>query len=107
MMLVRYVNEFLNDLKFIFLLENKGKIKLGKKMLSKVKPFIQDSNDKLEAGGVLLGRFLKDSKNIIIDDVTVPMKGDIRKRNYSREVDKSINKLLIKHGKKATVLAII
>lgn len=82
MLLVRYVNEFLNDLKFIFLLENEGKIKLGKKMISKVKPFVQDTKDKLEAGGVLLGRFLKDSKNIIIDDITVPMVGDIRKRNY-------------------------
>lgn len=31
-----------------------------------------------EAGGVLLGRHLKDGGHIVIDEVTVPMKGDWR-----------------------------
>lgn len=33
-----------------------------------------------EAGGILMGRFIKEATDIIIDQVTSPMKGDVRSR---------------------------
>jgi integrative and conjugative element protein (TIGR02256 family) len=42
--------------------------------------FIQQANGATEAGGVLLGRHLRDGSAIIVDAVTVPMDGDRRAR---------------------------
>ena len=42
--------------------------------------FFQHANDAAEAGGVLLGRHLRDGSAIIVDAVTVPMDGDRRAR---------------------------
>jgi integrative and conjugative element protein (TIGR02256 family) len=42
--------------------------------------YIQHASDASEAGGVLLGRHLRDGSAIIVDAVTVPMAGDRRAR---------------------------
>jgi len=42
--------------------------------------FIQQASDATEAGGVLLGRHLRDGSAIIVDAVTVPVDGDRRAR---------------------------
>ncbi|GAX38908.1 hypothetical protein NIES3585_49600 [Nodularia sp. NIES-3585] len=44
--------------------------------------FVQHTRCKPEAGGVLIGRFIRDSADIVIDEVTVPMSGD-RKRRFN------------------------
>jgi len=59
---------------------NKGKLKIDINPLSVMQLYIQDLKDKKEAGGVLLGRFIIDSKDIVVDRVTMPMVGDIRSR---------------------------
>lgn len=59
---------------------NKGLLKLDTKPLTRILSFVQDEKNKMEAGGVIMGRFIKDSKNVIIDKVTVPMIGDKRSR---------------------------
>ena len=41
---------------------------------------MQNTFYKREAGGVLLGRYIRESLDIVIDQVTVPMKGDRRQR---------------------------
>jgi integrative and conjugative element protein (TIGR02256 family) len=56
-----------------------GKIKISKKALIHMKKFIQDNNYKKEAGGVLLGRYICNSLDIVIDEITIPMWGDRRK----------------------------
>lgn len=38
----------------------------------------QTTRRDLEAGGVLLGRYLLDAPHVVVDEVTVPMKGDQR-----------------------------
>ena len=69
----------------IFVLSNDGKIKLTEECWNKMKGYMQLSSNSLEAGGVLLGRFIKDSKNVILDNITVPMIGDKRSRySFSR-----------------------
>lgn len=57
-------------------MSNKGKFKISEEALDRMKKFIQDTEEKNEAGGVLLGRFIIDSKDIVIDEVTIPMIGD-------------------------------
>lgn len=59
-----------------------GVIKIDSNALRKIYKFIQNSKESSEAGGVLLGRYIINSKDIVVDDVTVPMKNDIRRRFY-------------------------
>jgi integrative and conjugative element protein (TIGR02256 family) len=42
--------------------------------------YLQNSPRKAEAGGVLLGRHIAGSLDIVVDDATVPMRGDRRER---------------------------
>lgn len=42
--------------------------------------FRQDDDEKLEAGGILLGRRLLDSEDVVVDQVTTPFPSDVRKR---------------------------
>ena len=46
--------------------------------------FIQYASSATEAGGVLLGRHLRDGSAIVVDAVTVPMAGDRRTRTKQR-----------------------
>jgi integrative and conjugative element protein (TIGR02256 family) len=42
--------------------------------------FVQDRDTKTEAGGVLLGRFIIGCDDVVVDAVTIPMKGDKRSK---------------------------
>lgn len=64
----------------VFSISNNRKLKIDGKPIENMLSYAQDSTEKYEAGGVILGRFIKDSNNIIIDVNTEPMKGDIRTR---------------------------
>lgn len=61
-------------------LSNKGHLKIDQEALQRMLMFRQCEKSALEAGGVLLGRFISNSKDIIIDKVSIPMKGDKRER---------------------------
>jgi integrative and conjugative element protein (TIGR02256 family) len=63
-----------------FRLSNKGKIKIDADPLARMLHYQQKGKEDTEAGGVLLGRLIKDSKDIVIDHVSVPMIGDKRTR---------------------------
>jgi integrative and conjugative element protein (TIGR02256 family) len=64
----------------IFLKTDGGKLEIGAVALARMLTFRQDGFWKREAGGVLMGRFIHNSLDIVIDDVTVPMRGDVRGR---------------------------
>jgi len=64
----------------VFCISNDGKLKIDKKPIENMLCYAQDTIEKYEAGGVILGRFIKDSNNIVIDVITEPMKEDIRTR---------------------------
>ena len=55
-----------------------GKLEISIEALTQMQKYIQDNNFKREAGGVLLGRYIKDSLDVVVDEVTVPMWGDRR-----------------------------
>jgi integrative and conjugative element protein (TIGR02256 family) len=77
-----------------FILSNKGKIKIDEFALTKMLSYKQDESHKLESGGVLLGRFIKDSKNIIIDRITVPMIGDKQERTRFKRNEKTHQRII-------------
>jgi integrative and conjugative element protein (TIGR02256 family) len=64
----------------IFEITNGGKIKLTSSVIEVLQQHKQVNNDSFESGGVLLGRFIKVSKNIVVDKITTPMKGDKQTR---------------------------
>ncbi len=66
--------------KRLFKLSNYGLLKISNKPLVDMLKHRQLSDSDFEGGGVILGRFIKDSKNIVIDIVTLPTMKDIRER---------------------------
>ena len=57
-----------------------GRLKIGRDALKSMRGYIQDSPEKTEACGVLLGRYIKDTDDVVVDSVTVPTRGDRRTR---------------------------
>lgn len=53
---------------------------ISSKALCKMRSYVQNSSQKKEAGGVLLGRYIIDSDDVMVDIITVPMKGDRRSK---------------------------
>ncbi|PRR70132.1 Mov34/MPN/PAD-1 family protein [Clostridium thermopalmarium] len=66
----------------IFRKSDGGKIKIDVYALQKIMKYLQDDQEKCEAGGVLLGRYIIDSSDIVVDDITTPMKNDTRQRCF-------------------------
>jgi len=56
------------------------RFQIGVDALRIMRQYIQDESDKPEAGGVLLGRHLSTSDDVIVDLVTSPMEGDLQER---------------------------
>jgi integrative and conjugative element protein (TIGR02256 family) len=64
----------------IFRTSDGGKFETSRYALTRMLAFVQDTPRKKEAGGVLLGRHILESLDIVVDEVTVPMHGDRRGR---------------------------
>lgn len=59
-----------------------GYVKITEDVLKIINSYKQFDKNTNEAGGVLVGRFISNSKNVVIDYVSIPMKGDIRRRRF-------------------------
>jgi integrative and conjugative element protein (TIGR02256 family) len=57
------------------------KLKLSTDAFQTMVPFIQKDPKSTEAGGIMVGRVLSESSNIVIDCVSCPMTSDVRRRN--------------------------
>jgi integrative and conjugative element protein (TIGR02256 family) len=57
-----------------------GRLKIGQSALEQMRQLTQDDPGKPEAGGVLLGRHILDTSDVIVDKVTLPMEGDRQSR---------------------------
>ncbi len=60
--------------------KRQGRLKLTAEAVASIQDFIQDKPGKMEAGGVLLGRRISESHDVIIDLVTLPQPSDKRQR---------------------------
>lgn len=65
----------------IFRKSDAGKLEIGQHALTRMLAFVQSTPRKTEAGGVLLGRYILESADIVIDEITIPMPGDRRSRS--------------------------
>ena len=71
----------LENCKFLlFQLPNGGRLKISNDALQQMLYFRQLKSTDYEAGGVLLGRLLLESNDIVVDEATIPMPGDKRSR---------------------------
>ena len=68
------------DLSNIYINKQGHKFEISSSAVEQMIHFIQNSPDTSEAGGVMLGRFIINSKDVVVDKVTVPMKGDNQSR---------------------------
>ncbi|TMI93038.1 MAG: hypothetical protein E6H08_10990 [Bacteroidetes bacterium] len=66
--------------KVLYELSNGGCLKIDKNALRIMNGYKQSEKKDVEAGGIIMGRFIKNSKNIIIDKITEPAKDDKRSR---------------------------
>lgn len=57
-----------------------GLLKLPHEVITEISAFRQTTENNLEAGGILLGRLIIDTNDIVIDYVTSPMNDDKRSR---------------------------
>jgi integrative and conjugative element protein (TIGR02256 family) len=57
-----------------------GCLYLSREVLKVIRPFVQNIPEKLEAGGLLMGRYLLSGEGVIVDAVTTPGPGDTRFR---------------------------
>jgi integrative and conjugative element protein (TIGR02256 family) len=64
----------------IYRRRHRGHFQIGTSALGVLKAFAQTGPSVREAGGVLLGRHILDSRDIVVDQVTTPMRGDRRSR---------------------------
>jgi integrative and conjugative element protein (TIGR02256 family) len=64
----------------IFLRPDGARFEVSVAAWQTIQGYIQHASSATEAGGVLLGRHLRDGSAIIVDTVTVPMAGDRRAR---------------------------
>jgi integrative and conjugative element protein (TIGR02256 family) len=57
-----------------------GRLQISREAVRLLRRYVQDRADKKEAGGVLLGRHILDSNDVVVDDATPPLLGDRRAR---------------------------
>lgn len=57
-----------------------GRLQISPEALNLMYKYVQDEAEKPEAGGVLLGRHINDTSDIIVDSVTTPLEGDRQSR---------------------------
>jgi len=57
-----------------------GILKLSRAALAMMQSYLTRPASDFEAGGVLLGRYILDCSDVVVDSVTVPMLGDVRSR---------------------------
>jgi integrative and conjugative element protein (TIGR02256 family) len=65
-----------------FLRQNNGVVEIGDCAIKIMQDSRQLEAQSMESGGILLGRLILDTENVIIDEVTQPMVGDQRGRTF-------------------------
>jgi integrative and conjugative element protein (TIGR02256 family) len=58
-----------------------NKFEISTRVKARLKRYVQSNESDPEAGGVLLGRFIINTDDVVVDRISVPMEGDERSRN--------------------------
>ncbi len=77
----------------IFARRDGGRIKLSAPAVTKLRDFEQHEEHQAEAGGVLVGRWIRETEDVVVDDVSTPgpkdrrsRRGFFRDRSHHQEV---------------------
>jgi len=81
-------------MEYIFQLPSQAYLQINALAMQEMKVFIQDKFDKTEAGGVLLGRFLLYSNDVIVDVISKPQKEDKRERFLFKRDEQKHQKII-------------
>lgn len=57
-----------------------GRVKIDHEPMAAMARFRQVGRREPEAGGILLGRFIRESSDVVVDEVTTPTAADVRRR---------------------------
>jgi integrative and conjugative element protein (TIGR02256 family) len=69
------------DVSAIVFLRNEGaRLKLDEAVVDVLLSHAQRDPNAMEAGGVLMGRHIRGTRDVVVDSVTTPMRGDARSR---------------------------
>ncbi|MRT94581.1 Mov34/MPN/PAD-1 family protein [Ancylomarina sp. 16SWW S1-10-2] len=79
-----------------FKLPNNSILQINGDVIKELTTFKQIEPKSTEAGGVILGRILKITNHLIIDEITIPFQSDIRKRFYFKRNKSSHQKIVDK-----------
>lgn len=60
----------------VYVRPNGGRIKLPAEVIASIHDYVQNDRKKPEAGGVMLGRYIVESRDIVIDKISFPLPGD-------------------------------
>ena len=78
----------------VFRLPDGRRIKLTAEVVARLRQYAQHAPDAAEAGGVLLGRYLSDSDDVVVDDLTEPLPGDKRGRYFFHRAQKAHQRVI-------------
>lgn len=98
-MIVRFA-EIMEINSLVFSIDSKMKIKISDEVLKIIQKYKQDTKYSLEAGGIILGRYLW-SEDVVIDYITVPMDNDKRKKYYFYRNKESHQAEIIKYWRES------
>ena len=82
-------NETATTEPLVFCQPDGRRIKLTASVVAQLLRYAQHQLTDKEAGGVLIGRYLCDSDDIVVDEVTEPMPGDKRGRYFFHRAQKA------------------
>ncbi|HEX8348827.1 MAG TPA: Mov34/MPN/PAD-1 family protein [Hymenobacter sp.] len=71
-----------------------SRIKLTAAVVSRLRQHAQLTPAAAEAGGILIGRYLQDSSDVVVDDITEPLPSDKRGRYFFHREQKAHQQLL-------------
>ncbi len=69
-------------------------LEIKKQVLDEFKRYIQTEPSKKESGGILIGRYIKDTPNAIVDICTIPQPEDQQKRYFFKRSKKYHQEIL-------------
>lgn len=88
-------------LRFERVCERPGTIEIAPAALRKLLSFQQNDRGDPEAGGVLLGRLIEESDDVVIDEVGVPSGEDRRGRTFFRRARRAAQRLVDRAWRKS------
>ncbi|TKG92894.1 hypothetical protein EYV94_18140 [Puteibacter caeruleilacunae] len=84
-----------------YILPNDKILQINSNVIRDLSKFKQSTTTSNESGGILLGRILKNTNHLVIDEITTPTQYDIQRRNYFKRSKRPHQKIINKRWKES------